>query len=218
MANWPWECHFLAERSLLPHKCHIYSNFLFWFVPFSLPDTQLPLFTDFVFPCANPPSLKAFLLWLEFLSTDLYMSLTYSLLHLLRRARPQKNIRGKAYAAPPSHRPEINMAVKNAHTHTHTAANKGLNYLYKCFCAKIAILFCRILLLMWDPNYPSEFRLKVPFSTKTTPPILYYQTKMILWTLTIFYMCPGDSTQHTTSLLTISLHQSQHIISLLLFQ
>ena len=139
MANWPWECHFLAERSLLPHKCHIYSNFLFWFVPFSLPDTQLPLFTDFVFPCANPPSLKAFLLWLEFLSTDLYMSLTYSLLHLLRRARPQKNIRGKAYAAPPSPRPEINMAVKNAHTHTHTAANKGLNYLYKCFCAKIAV-------------------------------------------------------------------------------
>ena len=120
VANWPWECHFLAEKSLLPHKCHNYSNFLFWSIPFSLPDTQLLLFTYFVFPCANPPSLEAFLLWLELLSTDLFTSLTYSLLYLLRRVRIQKNIWGKSHATPPSHRAEINMAVKNAHTHTHT--------------------------------------------------------------------------------------------------
>lgn len=130
VVSWPWEGHFLTERSLLPHKCHIYSNFLFWPVPFSFPDTQL--FTYFAFPCAKPPSLKAFFLWLEFLSTDLFMSLTYySLLHLLRRARMQKNIQEKSHAAPPSHRAKINVAVRNAHTTT--------ALLYKCFCAKLAV-------------------------------------------------------------------------------
>ena len=47
------------------------------------------------------------------------MTLTYSLLHLLRRARIQKDIQEKSHAAPPSCRAKINVAVRNAHTHTH---------------------------------------------------------------------------------------------------
>ena len=126
----------------------------------------------------------------------------------------------------------VNTFLSTSYTHTHTHNLDSSHAIQLNSSHSMAPFFCVSVLLCRDRNFFSvEFSClceiltihqnlgqKYPSLQRPPPPILYYQTKMILWTLTIFYMCPDDSTQHTTSILTISLHQSQHIISLLLFQ